>query len=82
MVAFLAVIQALPAFFQALPHLCEVVLKLINLLEKFIAYSKKKEFLKLLDDIEGTIDKLDEAKTPEQKRDAARAMAELIRKLN
>jgi len=79
MVAFLA---ALPAFIQALPYIFQVALKMMTLLEKFILWSEKREFNNWLSECERTIDKLDQAQTPEQKREAARSMVDLIRKLN
>lgn len=81
MPAFLALLAALPAFIQALPYIFQVMLKVMTLLEKFILWAEKREFNGWLDDVEKTIDKLDGAQTPEQKREAARSMVELIRKL-
>jgi hypothetical protein len=71
MPAFLA---AIPAFLKALPELIRVLLKFMLFVEK-IGTSK------WLADCEATIDQLDSAKTPEQKREAARSMVDLIRKL-
>lgn len=78
MVAFLA---ALPAFIQSLPYLFQVALKVMNLLEKFILWTEKREFNAWLSECEKVIDTLDSAKTPEEKRSAARGMVDLIRKL-
>lgn len=74
MPVFLSLLAALPEFLKALPALIQLLLKFMLLVEK-LGTSK------WLADCEATIDKLDTAKTPEQKRDAARGMVDLIRKL-
>lgn len=81
MAVFLALVQALPAFFQSLPYLCQIALKMITVMEKLVEYSKKRDLLKMFDDIEGGIDKLDGAKTPDEKKAAARDMVNIIGKL-
>lgn len=78
MVAFLA---ALPAFIQALPYIFQVAVKVMTLVEKFVLWAEKREFNQWLTECEKTIDQLENAKTPEQKREAARSMVDLIRTL-
>lgn len=82
MPAFLGLLAAIPALIQSLPYLFQVALKIINLLEKLIAWTQKREFNNWLSECEATIDKLDQAKTPEERRSAAKSLVDLIRKLN
>lgn len=81
MTAFVAFLSAIPAFIQSLPYLFQVALKVMTLVEKFISWSQKREFNQFLTDCEATIDKLESAKTPEEKRNAARDLVGIIRKL-
>jgi hypothetical protein len=81
MESVLLLLAALPAFLLALPRLCEVLLRLISICERLISWSKEKALLQWIDDLEATLDKLDKAQTPEEKRTAARGMVDLIRKL-
>ncbi len=81
MASFLAFLQALPAFIASLPYLFQVLLKLISLLEKFVLWAEQKGLNAWLSDLEGTIDKIDQAKTPEEKRSAAKDLALILRKL-
>lgn len=76
-----AIVTALPAFMAALPYLCQVLLKLMEVGQKLSAWSKEKDFLARLNEIEATIDLQLEAKTSEQKKEAARSMVDLIRSL-
>jgi hypothetical protein len=82
MIAFVAFLQALPAFIQSLPYLFRVALKVMNLLEKLILWTEKREFNAWLSECEKVIDQLDTAKTPEERRSAARGMVDIIRKLS
>lgn len=81
MASFLAFLQALPAFIASLPYLFQVLLKVMNLIEKFVLWADQKGLNLWLEDLEGTIDQLDKAKTPEEKRTAAKDLASIIRKL-
>jgi hypothetical protein len=82
MVAFIAVLQALPQFIASLPYLFQIILKAMTLFERFITWTKTNQIERWINDLEHTIDKLEGAETPEQKRDAARSMVDLIRKLS
>ena len=81
MPVFLAFLGAIPAFIQSLPYLFQVALKVMTLVEKMIEWSMRQDFNNWLNDVEVTIDKLDAAKTPEQKREAAKSIVDLVRKL-
>jgi hypothetical protein len=78
MVAFLA---ALPAFIAALPYIFQLLVKIMALMERFSVWAKEQKFEAWLNEIEDTIDKLEKAKTPEEKRSAARDIVGIIRKL-
>lgn len=82
MVAFLALLQALPAFIQSLPYLFQLMLKLMGVIDSFVAWSKQNNLNAWIDDLEKTIDDLNKADTPEKKRGAARGMVDIIRKLS
>lgn len=81
MPVFFAFLAALPAFIQSLPYLFQVALKVMTLLEKLIQWGEKQQLNQWLSDVEKTIDQLESAKTPQEKRAAARSISELIRKL-
>jgi biopolymer transport protein ExbB/TolQ len=78
MVAFLA---ALPSFIAALPYIFQVLVKIMALIERFSAWAKEQNFEAWLNDIEDTIDRLEKAKTPTEKREAARSVVDIIRRL-
>lgn len=81
MEAFLALLAALPAFIQALPYMFQVALKVILVIEKFMNWAAKNNFNQWLNEVEVTIDKLQNAKTSEEKAAAAHSIGDLIRKL-
>ena len=64
----------LVAFLQALP-------KLIDLAIRIGIWLTEKKVLGWLDELQETMDKLDEADTPEKKRAVARNLSRLIRRL-
>lgn len=77
----IALLAALPAFLASLPYLLQVMLKLMNLVEAFVGWAQEKELHVWLSDVEGHIDLLRKAKTPDEKDKAASGIADLIRKL-
>lgn len=78
MAAFLA---ALPAFIQALPYLLQLMVKFMSLAEKLVAWAKKNELSKWMENVENKIDLLEKAKTPDEKREAARGLSDILRSL-
>lgn len=81
MVALTAFLTALPAFLASLPYLFQLLVKVMTLVERLIAWSQQNKLNDWLNDVEKTIDQLEQAKTPEQKRSAAKGMVDLIRTL-
>lgn len=79
MAAFLA---ALPAFIAALPAMMQLALKLMVILEKLVRWAEKNDLEKWLEQVEGAIDDLEKAATPEAKLASARALSGIMRGLS
>lgn len=79
--AFIALIQALPSFFQALPYLCQVALKAIQVVERLEKWVKENKIEDRIRDIESATDQLEKAKTPDEKWDSAGKFVDIIRRI-
>jgi len=67
--------SAIAGFFAALP-------KLLDLVSRLIGFVQRAEFQAWVADLESTIDKLEQAKSVEEKQDAARSLVRVIRTLH
>jgi molecular chaperone GrpE (heat shock protein) len=76
MVAFLT---ALPAFIAALPEMLKTIAKVMAIAEKLMAVAKANDVNRWLEDLEGTIDKLEHANTIDSKKDAAKDLLNRMR---
>ncbi len=79
MAAFLA---ALPAFIAALPAMMQLMVKFMTIMEKLVLWAEKNNIEKWLEEVEGAIDALEVANTPEQKLAAARNISGIMRGLS
>lgn len=61
--------------------LIEFLNRLMSLIERFVKWSRDANNAAWLDELEKTMDQLEKAETPEQKRAAARALLHSIRTL-
>jgi len=66
---------AISGFLTALP-------KILDLVSRLIAFVQRKEFQDWISDLESTINKIEQAKTVEEKQDAARSLVRVIRTLH
>ena len=78
MAAFLA---ALPAFIVALPYIFQLATQIMGLVTRFVAWAKSIDAKKWISELEDTMDLLEKAKTPDEKRDAARRAGDILRSL-
>lgn len=69
------------SFLQSLPYLFQIILKFMIVVEKFVTWAKDKNLSGWIDELEGTIDELTQADTPEKKRNSAGKIGDLIRRL-
>jgi hypothetical protein len=69
------------ALIQALPELFKLLNRLGDVVDRFMKWSDKNKFNEWIDNLEASIVKLDKAKTPEEKLDAAQSLVDSIRKL-
>ncbi len=76
MAAFFA---ALPAFIAALPDMMRIAVKMMTLMEKIVRMMEKNGTLKWMEEVEGAIDELERANTPDAKISAARRISGLMR---
>lgn len=67
-------IEGIVAFFQTLN-------KLLALFERLGKWTKEHNLDAWISDLEGAIDKLEKAESPEQKLDAARSIASAVRSI-
>lgn len=72
---------ALPAFIQAIPYLLQIAVKMMNVTQQFVSWAQKNELDKWFDNVEVKIDQLDKAKTPDEKRTAAKDLSDIMRSL-
>jgi hypothetical protein len=77
----IAFLRALPALITALPILIEQFIRLMALLERFAQWASKNNLNAFLSEVEGAVDQLEKARTPDEKLNAARSIGSLIRKL-
>lgn len=70
----MAWLSAVLGFFEALP-------KIIGLCERLVGVMKDKQVQAWMSDLENTIDKTEKAKTIEEKRDAAKSIVNIIRRI-
>jgi hypothetical protein len=68
-------VAALAGLLASLPKLVDLFLRLLDLF-------KKEDFQAWIAELEGTINKLETAKTVEEKRDAAKGLVRVIRTLH
>ncbi len=67
-------LSAILGFFEALP-------KIISLCERLVAVMKDKQVQAWMSDLEATIEKTEKAKTIEEKRDAAKSIVNIVRRI-
>jgi molecular chaperone GrpE (heat shock protein) len=81
MPAFIAFVQALPAFIQALSDFFKIMLKLMDLVDRFVSWSKKNKLEDFFHELEKSMDSLERADTPAKKLAAARSALNIVRAL-
>ncbi len=69
------------ALIQALPELFKLLNRLGDVVGRFMTWSKDHNLEKWISDLEASIDKLENANTPEEKLDAAQSIVGNIRNL-
>lgn len=67
--------SAIAGFFSALP-------KILDLVSRLVSFVQRKDFQQWISELETTINKLEKAKTVEEKTDAARSLVRVIRTLH
>lgn len=72
---------ALSAFLLALPYIFQLLVGFFSLIGKIGKYAKERNLLNWISEMEASIDQLDVAKTPDEKKQAAGRIGDLIRKL-
>jgi hypothetical protein len=69
------------AFFTALPQLLAMLDRIGSLTERLLKYTQEKNLEKWISELEGNIDALEKAKTPEEILASASALAGSIRRI-
>jgi hypothetical protein len=69
---------AIPAFIASIPKLIELMSTIMALVQRFVAWADTKKVDEWLNKIEANMDQLEQAKTPQEMRDAAKSLADLI----
>lgn len=77
-----AFIAALPAFIAVLPSLLTLAVRLMTLAGKIAEAVEKNNLHAWLDKVEGSIDGLEKADTPEKKLASARELSRIMRGLS
>jgi hypothetical protein len=73
-----AFIAALPAFIASIPKLIELMAQTMNLVQRFVAWADTKKVDEWLTQVESHMDQLEAAKSPQEMRDAAKSLSNLI----
>ncbi len=74
-------ISGIFALIQALPELFKLLNRLGDVVDKFMKWTHEHELEKWISDLEASIDKLENAKTPSEKLGAAQSIVGSIRNL-
>lgn len=74
--AFLA---ALPAFIASLPYVFQATAQLMSLVGRLVSWAEKNDLQKWIDNLESRIDELEQSKTTDDKLNAARNLANVLK---
>jgi hypothetical protein len=74
-------IEGVVAFFKALPELIALLSRLGALLESLLAYAHQNDINGFLDNVEKNVDGLKNAKTKNEKLNAAQNLVDLVRNI-
>lgn len=78
MLEFFTAVQTL---LRILPELLKTVVRIVDLLERFLAWSQKNKINEWLGEVEHAVENLERADSREKKRDAARSIFDVVSKL-
>lgn len=70
---------SLIAFLQALPYLIQLLVQFMGLVARIASWAQTNSLHKWMENLEDTIDQLEKAKTPDEKRDVARKLSDIIK---